>query len=78
MARSPGRKLRGMVRCTPWLGATIVRAWTSSICRTASTHTPVALITQSAHRWKVPEPSASSAVTPVITPLRWVRPETRM
>lgn len=77
MARLPGRKSRGSVRCTPWLGATMVGAFLSSMRRTASTQTPVALITQRARSVKTASPSASVAVTPSTLPFVMVSPVAR-
>ncbi|KAG1435883.1 hypothetical protein G6F56_013792 [Rhizopus delemar] len=77
MARLPGRKSRGKVRCTPWLGATIVGAFLSSMRRTASTQTPVALITQRARSEKLAPPMTSCAVTPSTLPLVVVKPVAR-
>ncbi|MCY1533273.1 hypothetical protein D9M68_685950 [compost metagenome] len=77
MARLPGRKSRGRVKCTPWLGATMVCAFLSSMRRTASTQTPVALTTQRARSVKFAPPIASCAVTPSTLPPVMVRPVAR-
>ncbi|CFW29555.1 Uncharacterised protein [Bordetella pertussis] len=77
MASSPGRKSRGSVRCTPWLGATMVCAAGSSMRRTASTHTPVALTTHLARSVTRSSPSASATVTPSTRPSVRVRPTAR-
>ncbi|MNI50359.1 hypothetical protein D3C73_1050160 [compost metagenome] len=77
MARLPGRNSCGKVRCTPWLGATIVAAFLSSMRRTASTQTPVALMTQRARNEKLAPPITSCAVTPSTLPLLVLRPVAR-
>ena len=68
-AWSPGQNLRSTTRCTPWLGATSAGRFgadgSRSMSRTASTHTPVALMTQPACSTARSCVSLSRTVTPV-------------